>query len=402
MHPEKSRGRVCGSRRAHKQETAALSLKLRGSWHRSKHAAENGPEYQRHMPQGDGLRMDQPQTLAAYFAGWAADRPARRAVAATVGALAEVAIELTDLLGQGALAGPLGRSTGKQGEGDDQKEIDLLANNRIVDVLRGAPVAAVASEEMEAPLMLEEKAPLLVAVDPLDGSSNIDANASIGTIFTVLPALEHNAEPSAFMQRGVNQLAGGFFVYGPQTVLAVTVGAGTQIFTLDRRSGTFLLTHAKVEIPLRTSEYAINDSNTRHWDDPIRTYVEDCRRGKEGPRGRDFNMRWTGSPVADIYRIVSRGGIYLYPGDKRRGFRDGRLRLIYEANPMAWVIEQAGGLASTGRERLLEVTPTSLHQRVPMIAGSPIEVEHAVRLHDGLQMRGERSPLFSRRGLLRF
>jgi fructose-1,6-bisphosphatase I len=367
MHPEKSRGRVCGSRRAHKQETAALSLKLRGSWHRSKHAAENGPEYQRHMPQGDGLRMDQPQTLAAYFAGWAADRPARRAVAATVGALAEVAIELTDLLGQGALAGPLGRSTGKQGEGDDQKEIDLLANNRIVDVLRGAPVAAVASEEMEAPLMLE-----------------------------------HNAEPSAFMQRGVNQLAGGFFVYGPQTVLAVTVGAGTQIFTLDRRSGTFLLTHAKVEIPLRTSEYAINDSNTRHWDDPIRTYVEDCRRGKEGPRGRDFNMRWTGSPVADIYRIVSRGGIYLYPGDKRRGFRDGRLRLIYEANPMAWVIEQAGGLASTGRERLLEVTPTSLHQRVPMIAGSRIEVEHAVRLHDGLQMRGERSPLFSRRGLLRF
>jgi fructose-1,6-bisphosphatase I len=241
-----------------------------------------------------------------------------------------------------------------------------------------------------------------VAVDPLDGSSNIDANASIGTIFTVLPALEHNDAPSAFMQRGVNQLAGGFFVYGPQTVLAVTVGAGTQIFTLDRRSGTFLLTHAKVEIPLRTSEYAINDSNTRHWDDPIRTYVEDCRRGKEGPRGRDFNMRWTGSPVADIYRIVSRGGIYLYPGDKRRGFRDGRLRLIYEANPMAWVIEQAGGLASTGRERLLEVTPTSLHQRVPMIAGSRVEVEHAVRLHDGLQIRGERSPLFSRRGLLRF
>jgi fructose-1,6-bisphosphatase I len=346
--------------------------------------------------------MDQPQTLAAYFTGWAADRPARRAVAATVGALAEVAIELAELLGQGALAGPLGRSTGKQGDGDDQKEIDLLANNRIVDVLRGAPVAAVASEEMDAPLLLEEKAPLLVAVDPLDGSSNIDANASIGTIFTVLPALEHNDAPSAFMQRGVNQLAGGFFVYGPQTVLAVTVGAGTQIFTLDRRSGTFLLTHAKVEIPLRTSEYAINDSNTRHWDDPIRTYVEDCRRGKEGPRGRDFNMRWTGSPVADIYRIVSRGGIYLYPGDKRRGFRDGRLRLIYEANPMAWVIEQAGGLASTGRERLLEVTPTSLHQRVPMIAGSRVEVEHAVRLHDGLQIRGERSPLFSRRGLLRF
>jgi fructose-1,6-bisphosphatase I len=346
--------------------------------------------------------MEEPQSLAAYFSGWAGERPARLAISATVQALAVVAKELSELLGQGALAGPLGRATGKSGEGDEQKEIDLLANDRIAEALRTAPVAALASEEMEAPLLLDRKAPLLVAVDPLDGSSNIDANASIGTIFTVLPALEHNDEPSAFLQRGVNQLAGGFFVYGPQTVLVATVGAGTQIFTLDRRLGTFLLTHPKVEISPRTSEYAVNDSNTRHWDDPIRTYVEDCRRGKDGPRGRDFNMRWTGSPVADVYRIVSRGGIYLYPGDKRRGFRDGRLRLIYEANPMAWVIEQAGGAASTGRERLLEVKPVSLHQRVPMIAGSRFEVEHAVRLHDGAQIRGERSPLFSRRGLLRF
>jgi fructose-1,6-bisphosphatase I len=345
--------------------------------------------------------MNQPQSLAAYFAGWAAARPARLAVAATVGALVTAAIEMGELVGQGALAGPLGRLTGRKGDVDEQKEVDLLANNRIVDVLSGAPVAAVASEEMDAPLLLDEKAPLLVAVDPLDGSSNIDANASIGMIFTVLPALEHNGDASAFLQPGVNQLAGGFFVYGPQLVLVVTVGAGTQIFTLDRRSSTFVLTHPKVEIPAHASEYAINDSNSRHWDDPIRAYVEDCRRGKDGPRGRDFNMRWTGSPVADIYRIVSRGGIYLYPGDKRREFRDGRLRLIYEANPIAWVIEQAGGAASTGRERLLEVKPTSLHQRVPLIAGSRAEVEHAVRLHDGRQMRGERSPLFSRRGLLR-
>jgi len=149
-------------------------------------------------------------------------------------------------------------------------------------------------------------------------------------------------------------------------VLVVTVGAGTQIFTLDRRTATFLLTQPKVEIPQRTNEYAVNDSNARHWDDPIRTYVEDCRRGKDGPRGRDFNMRWTGSPVADVYRILSRGGIYLYPGDKRREFRNGRLRLIYEANPIAWVVEQAGGAASTGRERVLEMKPTSLHQRVPL------------------------------------
>jgi fructose-1,6-bisphosphatase I len=346
--------------------------------------------------------MNQQQSLAGYFAGWAGGRPARLAVAAVVGALAEASLGIADVLSQGALAGQLGRSTGKRGEVDDQKEIDVLANDRIVTALRSAPVAAVASEEMEGPLLLDAKAPLLVAIDPLDGSSNADANASIGTVFTVLPALEHNEEPSAFLQPGVNQLAGGFFVYGPQIVLVVSVGAGTQIFTLDRRAATFVLTHPKVEIPLRADEYAINDSNARHWDDPIRTYIEDCRRGRDGPRARDFNMRWTGSPVADIYRILSRGGIYLYPGDKRREFRNGRLRLIYEANPIAWVIEQAGGIASTGRERVLEIKPKSLHQRVPLIAGSRMEVEHVVRLHDGNQIRGERSPLFSRRGLLRF
>jgi len=346
--------------------------------------------------------MAQLQSLAGYFSGWADGRPARAAVAATVAALAGVGAEIAALLAQGALAGPLGRATGKRGEVDEQKEIDVLANDRIVEALKAAPVAAVASEEMEGPLLLNEKAPLLVAVDPLDGSSNIDADASIGTIFTVLPALQHNGEPSAFLQPGVNQLAGGFFVYGPQTVLVLSVGNGTQIFTLDRHSMTFVLTHPKVEIPPRTSEYAINGSNTRHWDDPVRTYVEDCKRGKEGPRGRDFNMRWTGSPVVDIYRILSRGGIYLYPGDRRREFRNGRLRLIYEANPIAWVVEQAGGAASTGRERILEIVPESLHQRVPLITGSRAEVEHVMRLHDGLQVKGERSPLFSRRGLLRF
>jgi fructose-1,6-bisphosphatase I len=346
--------------------------------------------------------MSQPQSLAGYFGGWAKGRSAREAVAATVLALAAVATEIADLLGKGALAGPLGRLTGKRIDTDEQKEIDVLANDRIVEALRSAPVAAVASEEMDAPLLLDAKAPLLVAVDPLDGSSNIEAGASIGMVFTVLPALQHNGEPSAFLQPGVNQLAGGFFVFGPQTTLAVSVGAGTQIFTLDRGSGTFLLTHPKVEIPLRFSEYAINDSNSRHWDEPIRTYVEDCRRGKEGPRGLDFNMRWTGTPVVDIYRILSRGGIYLYPGDTRRDFRNGRLRLIYEANPISWVIEQAGGMASTGRQRVLEIVPKSLHERVPVIAGSRNEVEHLIRLHDGQQIRGERSPLFSRRGLLRF
>jgi fructose-1,6-bisphosphatase I len=346
--------------------------------------------------------MSQLQTLAGYFAGWARGRPAREAIAATVNALAAVGAEFAALLARGALAGPLGRGTGRRGEVDEQKEIDVLTNDRIVAAMRTVPVAAVASEEMDAPVLIDEGRPLLVAIDPLDGSSNVDANASIGTIFTVLPALGDNGEASAFLQRGVNQLAGGFLVYGPQTVLVVSVGAGTQIFTLDRSSDTFVLTHPKVEIPPKTSEYAINGSNSRHWDEPVRTYIDDCKRGREGPRGRDFNMRWTGSPVVDIYRILSRGGIYLYPGDRRREFRNGRLRLIYEANPIAWIVEQAGGAASTGRERVLEVSPKSLHQRVPLIAGSRSEVEHAVRLHDGRQVKGERSPLFSRRGLLRF
>lgn len=346
--------------------------------------------------------MIQPQSLAGYLNGWASGRPARQAVASTLNALAEVGIEFSELLALGALAGHLGRATGKRVDVDDQKEIDVLTNDRIVAALKEAPVAAVGSEEMETPILLDEDAPLLVAIDPLDGSSNIDANASIGTIFTVLPALGRNGEESAFLQPGVNQLAGGFFVYGPQTTLVLSVGAGTQIFTLDRNERTFVLTHPKVEIPERTNEYAINGSNSRQWDEAVRTYIEDCKRGREGPRGRDYNMRWTGSPVVDFYRILSRGGIYLYPGDRRREFRNGRLRLIYEANPIAWVVEQAGGIASTGSQRVLEVSPTSLHQRIPLIAGSSREVEHVVRLHDGFQVRGERSPLFSRRGLLRF
>jgi fructose-1,6-bisphosphatase I len=345
--------------------------------------------------------MNQPQSLAAYFTGWAALRPARVAVAAIVTALSAAAIEMAELVGQGALAGPLGRGTGKKGDVDEQKEIDLLANNRIVDVLSGAPVAAIASEEMDAPLLLDKKAPLLVAVDPLDGSSNIDANASIGMIFTVLPALQHNEDPSAFLQPGVNQLAGGFFVYGPQTVLVVTVGAGTQIFTLDRRTSTFLLTHPKVEIPTRSSEYAINDSNSRHWDDPIRTYVEDCRRGSEGPRGRDFNMRWIASLVAETHRILMRGGVFMYPRDRKDLSEAGRLRLLYEANPIGFLVEQAGGRASTGREPILTIEPDSLQQRVGFVFGARAEVERIERYHGEHNGFEYEAPLFGARNVLR-
>jgi len=190
-------------------------------------------------------------------------------------------------------------------------------------------------------------------------------------------------------------------IYGPATVLALTTGSGTHIFTLDRARDAFLLTHRNVAIPPLTNEYAINASNARYWDDPIRIFVHDCENGASGPRGRDYNMRWTGSPVADIFRILTRGGIYLYPGDARKGFHAGRIRLIYEANPMAWLVEQAGGRATTGKDRLLDAVPATLHQKTPLICGSREEVDYLARIVDGVDLRGERSPLFGRRGLFR-
>ena len=242
---------------------------------------------------------------------------------------------------------------------------------------------------------------LAVAVDPIDGSSNIDANLSIGTIFTVLPVVKGGGAAATFMQPGTKQLAAGFTVYGPYTTLVLTVGDGTHVFTLDEKRRIYVQTAGHVKIPVATREYAINASNYRHWDDPIRTYIDDCLRGREGPRGKDFNMRWTASPVADLYRIISRGGIFLYPGDLRDGYGLGRLRLIYEANPFAMIMEQAAGMASTGYQRILDIVPSGLHQRVPIVAGSNSEVDYVVRLHKEPHSLGERSPLFAKRGLFR-
>lgn len=340
-------------------------------------------------------------TLHDYLAAWTLEGVTRRAVADTVAALAASSIAMSERVAKGAIGGPLGRPTLRAGEFDEQKEIDVLANDQIVAALRAAPVAAVASEELPVPITLDATAPLLVATDPLDGSSNVDANVSFGMIFSILPRHPSSAGEQAFLRPGSHQLAAGFVVYGPQTTLALTVGAGTQIFTLDRDTHAFLQTHKAIAIPPETSEYAINASNARYWDEPIRIYAHDCENGADGPRARDFNMRWTGSPVADIYRILSRGGIYLYPGDRRKGFHQGRLRLIYEASPIAWLIEQAGGRATTGKERVLDVVPASLHQKTPLICGSREEVDRVVRLYTGEYFKGERSPLFGRRGLFR-
>ncbi len=345
--------------------------------------------------------MSDPKDLGTFLNQWAAGDPARSDVAETVLRLSEACCRIADLIGQGPLAGALGAETGEQTGADPQKVIDVRANDLIVEALKGAPVATLGSEELEWPLPINPGAPLAVAVDPIDGSSNTDANTTIGTIFTVLPARCQGVDGSSFLQAGTNQLAAGFTVYGPFTALVLTLGTGTHIFTLQGATGRFLQTSENVDIPTATREYAINASNYRHWDEAIRTYVDDCLRGLGGPRGKNFNMRWTASPVADIYRILSRGGIFLYPSDLRESYSMGRLRLVYEANPLGWIIEQAGGAASSGHERILDIVPTSLHQRTPFLAGSRTEVEYVVRLHQDPHGLGERSPLFGRRGLFR-
>ena len=335
---------------------------------------------------------------------WAGQDPIRHDVAVTLSALARAARAISELVGQGALAGPLGAATGKCGPTDEQKNLDLIAHGTINEVLRGAPVALLLSEEAEAPIVVNPSTRLLVAVDPIDGSSNIDTGTTIGTIFSILPAGDPgiDTDPAASLhQSGSQQLAAGFFIYGSFTALALTVGQGTHLFTLDRVSGRFLTTASDVQIPAETSEYAINASNQRHWDRAVRIYVDDCLRGRDGPRGKDFNMRWTASPVADVYRILTRGGIFLYPGDLRDGYHNGRLRLIYEANPLAFVIEQAGGAAASGESRILNIVPRGPHEHTPIIAGSREEVAYVVRLHLEPQVSGEASPLFGRRGLFR-
>ncbi|SFV37303.1 class 1 fructose-bisphosphatase [Hyphomicrobium facile] len=340
-------------------------------------------------------------TLKEYLSNWTLDGRTRGQVADTVLAIAEASVRLSEVVARGALGAKLGRVVARAGEVDEQKEVDVLANDIFIEALKGQPVAALASEEAEQPISIGDDGALLVATDPLDGSSNVDANVSVGTIFSVLPRHPSSKGEAAFLRPGSHQLAAGFFVYGPQTVLALTVGHGTQIFTLDRETRTYRLTTRNVAIPAEASEYAINASNARHWDDPIRIYIHDCENGANGPRGHDFNMRWTGSPVADIYRILTRGGIYLYPGDRRKGFHQGRIRLIYEANPLAWIVEQAGGRATTGRERVLDVVPAALHQKTPLICGSRDEVDRVMRIYSGQEFKGERSPLFGRRGLFR-
>jgi fructose-1,6-bisphosphatase I len=253
----------------------------------------------------------------------------------------------------------------------------------------GGHLAAMASEEMDSIYVVPNRYPqgeYLLLFDPLDGSSNIDVNVSIGTIFSVLKKPEGSVGVSEqdFLQSGAHQVAAGYCVYGPQTTLVLTVGDGVAMFTLDREQGSFVLTKENVQIPPDTKEFAINMSNMRHWDAPVKRYVDECLIGKEGPRGKDFNMRWVASMVADVHRILTRGGIFMYPWDKREPEKPGKLRLMYEANPMGWLVEQAGGAATNGKQRILDIQPGKLHERVSVILGSKNEVERVTAYHTGL------------------
>jgi fructose-1,6-bisphosphatase I len=334
-------------------------------------------------------------TLDAYLAGWAGDDAGRQAVAQTVTAMCEAGRTIAAIVGRGALEGEMGVAIGGNAGGDTQKALDLRTHDICVEALRAAPVARVGSEEADDVVALDGDAPLAVAMDPLDGSSNIETNVSIGTLFGVLP----NVGEDTFLQPGSRQLAAGFIVYGPATALVLTVGAGTQIFMLDRESNAFVRTHADVRIPETTKEYAINASNQRHWDEAMGAYVADCLAGKDGPREKNFNMRWVGSLVADVFRILIRGGVYLYPGDAREGYGQGRLRLVYECNPIAMVCEQAGGAATDGQTRILDLAPAKLHVRAPLIAGSAEEIERIGRYYAKPPRQASASPLFAKRGL---
>ena len=294
-------------------------------------------------------------------------------------------------IGKGGLGEALGEAGSDNIQGEAQKKLDVLSNDILLDANEwGGHLAAMASEEMDLPHLVPHRYPqgeYLLTFDPLDGSSNIDVNVSIGTIFSVLKCpegadlLTPEAAEAAFLQPGTTQVAAGYTVYGPTTLLVLTVGDGVASFTLDRERGDFVLTQENMQIPADTKEFAINMSNQRFWEAPVQRYVDEMQQGKEGPLGKDYNMRWVGSMVADVHRIVTRGGIFMYPLDRKTRAQGGKLRLMYEANPMAFIVEQAGGAATTGYQRILDIPPARIHQRCAVIMGSKNEVDRITSYH---------------------
>ena len=291
---------------------------------------------------------------------------------------------------KGALGGVLGSMETENVQGEVQKKLDVLSNEILLEANEwGGHLAGMASEEMDKAYQIPGRYPkgaYLLVFDPLDGSSNIDVNVSVGTIFSVLRCPERNGQSGdlgedAFLQPGTEQVAAGYAIYGPQTMLILTLGNGVKGFTLDRELGSFVLTHDHMTVPETTQEFAINMSNQRHWEPPVTRYVEELLAGKTGPLGKDYNMRWVAAMVADVHRILTRGGLFMYPRDSREPEKPGKLRLMYEANPMSFIIEQAGGASTNGMQRILDIQPTSLHQRVAVFLGSKQEVERVTAYH---------------------
>lgn len=310
-----------------------------------------------------------------------ADPKTRSAVLDTLDALCGSALEIAKICARGPLEDAFGAAAGTENsDGDSQKALDVRCDEIITAALKTVPVAYYASEERDDIITLNHGLPLAVASDPLDGSSNIDTNVSIGTIVAIFPAVENDPETS-FLRKGSDQLAGGFFVYGPQTTLVITTGDGTELYVLDWMTGVFKLAIPALSISESAHEFAINASNFEHWHSPVRAYIEDALKGVDGPMGKKQGMRWIGSLVADANRILMRGGLFMYPADDRKGYEAGRLRILYEAHPVAFVVEQAGGMATDGTQRILDITQKTLHERVPFVFGSVDMVEQVADYH---------------------
>lgn len=295
--------------------------------------------------------------------------------------------KISHLVNRSGIIGLEGAADSKNIQGEVQKQLDIITHDVMVDHLSWTGhLAAMASEEIEEIIQIPDGFPkgnYLIAFDPLDGSSNIDVNISVGTIFSILRCPSGTESPTVddFLQAGIEQVCAGFCVYGPTTMMILTTGNGVNGFTLDRDVGEFILTHPRMTIPEDTSEFAVNMSNQRFWEAPVQRYVDECVKGIDGGREKDFNMRWVASMVAEVYRVLTRGGIFMYPLDTKPSTKGGKLRLMYEANPMSFIVEQAGGLSSTGRERIMAIKPHDIHQRVPVILGSKNEVERIVSYH---------------------
>ena len=337
----------------------------------------------------------------------AADCPATGSFTALVNDVRLACKRIATLIGKGQLANALGEAGSTNVQGEAQMKLDVMANDIFVRTNEwGGQLAGMLSEERETPYSIPAEYPrgkYLLLFDPLDGSSNIDVNVSVGSIFSVLRCPDGTCEPTEqdFLQPGVTQVCAGYAIYGPATMLVLTTGNGVNGFTLDREIGEFMLTHPNLRIPEETSEFAINASNSRYWEPAVKRYVNECLAGQSGPRARDFNMRWIASLVAETHRILMRGGVFMYPRDRKDLTRPGRLRLLYEANPIGFLVEQAGGRASTGHRPILDIVPESAHQRISFVFGARAEVERIERYHRDHNEFEFDAPLFGTRGLFK-